>query len=63
MNQYERQNAAFKIDGYYNPPKLTEDVAAAFEQARALCLTAIRKGLDDLERMTVAEFLAGRKGK
>lgn len=60
MNRYEAQNAAFKIDGYFTPPRNAWQVAAAFEAARAECVRHLRAALAHVEAMQLDEFLKAR---
>jgi hypothetical protein len=62
VNQYQAQNAAFKIDGYYTPPRDVAKVGAAFEAAKAECLIHLRAAVAHVEQMQVAQFLKDRKG-
>lgn len=64
MNQYEAQNAAYKIDGYYNnPPRDVSKVGAAFEAAKAECLIHLRAAVIHVEQMQVEQFLSARKAR
>jgi hypothetical protein len=62
VNQYQAQNAAYKIDGYYTPPRDVAKVSAAFEAAKAECLIHLRAAVAHVEQMQVAQFLKDRKG-
>lgn len=64
MNRYQAQNAAVKIDGYYTPPRDGDlaKVGAAFESAKAECLTHLRAAVAHVEQMQIQEFLRNRKG-
>ena len=61
MNQYQAQNAAFKIDGYYMPPR-DGQVERAFNSARAECLLHLRAAVAHVEQLELAQFLKSRKG-
>lgn len=61
MNQYQLQNAAFKVDGYYRAPRDVAQVELRFRQAQAECAKHLRDDLERLEAMTLEQFLRGRK--
>lgn len=61
MNQYELQNAAFKIDGYFTPPRDVAQVGAAFAAAKGQCLVHIREAVSHVEEMDLSQFLQRRK--
>lgn len=61
MNQYQLQNAAFKVDGYYIAPRDKEHVERQFKKAQAECAKHLREDLERLESMTLEQFLRGRK--
>jgi hypothetical protein len=63
MNQYERRNAADKVEGYYMPSARGEAPATVFGRAREECLTHLRRQLACVEALTHDEFaeLTGRR--
>ncbi|WP_305910439.1 hypothetical protein Q9L42_021255 (plasmid) [Methylomarinum sp. Ch1-1] len=64
MNRYEKQNAASRIDGYYNPrphEAVLEKHREAFDRAKAETLKNIRNALEQTEALTFEEFFAERK--
>ena len=61
MNQYQAKNAAHKIDGYYTPPHDRDKIKAAFEAAKAECITHLRAALAHVEQMGLEQFLKDRK--
>lgn len=63
MDRYQEANAAFRIDGYYNPPPLASAVPAAFEAARAECLRNMRADVERVERLSWEQFIRGRKDR
>jgi len=60
VNEYERQNAVEKIDGYFLP-RPNEDAAAAFARAQVECLTHLRRQLAHVEAITLREFREVRR--
>lgn len=63
MDRYQEANAAFRIDGYYSPPPLASAVPAAFEVARAECLSNMRADVERVERLSWEQFIRGRKDR
>lgn len=61
MNQYERQNAAQKIDGYYNPPRETDKITERFQKAKTECIAHLKNQLENVENMTVDDFIKFRR--
>ncbi len=66
MNRYEKQNAAHRINDYYDlrphEAALGKNVEA-FERAKAETLKNMRDALAQTEAMTFAEFHAERKAE
>lgn len=60
MTQYEAQNAAMLIDGYFLPRPL-EQTAPAFERAKAECLKHMRRSIECLEAMSIETFRNTRR--
>jgi hypothetical protein len=60
LSQYEVQNAAALIDGYFIPRPL-EQTESAFERARAECLKHMRRTVECLEEMTVEKYRDARR--
>lgn len=53
--QYEREKACFRIDGYYIP-RPNETSAAAFERAKVELLRNLRQDIEAAEAITPAIF-------
>ena len=60
MTQYEQQNAAWKVDGYYQPTPSRND-AASFELAKAECLKHLHRQIECIQSLTLEQFLYEKK--
>lgn len=56
MNQYEEQNAIFKLCGYFIPSgkQVPEE---AFEEGKAELVKRLRKDIDHIESITFEQFI------
>ncbi len=66
LTQYEQQNAAEKIDGYYIPTPYEDaqhNTRPAVERARAECIKALERQIEQISHLPVDKFfvLTGRK--
>jgi len=61
MNKFEQHEAALKIDGYYLCVSNSINTTEQFEQAKRECLYHLRRRLEHVESMTLADFLVARK--
>lgn len=66
LTQYEEKNAAEKIDGYYMPTPfedLQHNTLPAVERARAECIKALERQIEQISHLSVDKFfvLTGRK--
>lgn len=68
MDRYEIESAAYKIDGYYFPPRNCDDPEKArlsrimkFEEAKTECLLHLTKALENVRALSFEEFLKGRR--
>ena len=59
MNRYEIENAAEKVKGYYSPPSPADlhkaTVPERFEAAKQEALKHMRKAVEDVENLTIAQ--------
>lgn len=62
MNQYERQNAAFTVDGYFLPTRC-DTMLVAFLRAKGEAIVALRRSVENLESLTFEQFLSETKRK
>lgn len=60
MTQYQIQNAVYKIDGYHMVKPL-EPIESSFARAKAETIAQLKRDLDDVENITIAQF-EGSKG-
>lgn len=64
MNQYQLQNAVFKIDGYWQPSPSEEclgHVEMAFDRAREDCLGHLANQMEHVKSITFQQFMAETK--
>lgn len=64
MTRYEKQNAAIRIDGYYDlrPHEAAlEKKTEAFERAKSETLKQMRDALVQTEALTLDDFFSGRR--
>lgn len=64
MNRYDVMNAASKINGYYFPPSphvVSETVQSRFDDARKECAEHLKRQLEDVEKLTLEQFLSARR--
>lgn len=66
LTRYEEQNAAEKIDGYYVPTPCEDaqhNTQPAVERARAECVKALERKIEQIFRLSIDKFFAltGRK--
>jgi hypothetical protein len=59
MDRYQQQNAAHKIDGYFTP-RLDEATPPAFERAKQECLLHLREAMNQVEQLSVTQFMDAR---
>ena len=62
MNRYELENAAVKVDGYYSPPRDADHVERQFRAAQAECVGHLRRQLEQVQALSLEQFLQGRRG-
>lgn len=60
MNQYERQNAAWKVEGYFVPRPL-EPMQDAFDRAKAELAKHLQRQLDCCNALTWEQYVSLRK--
>lgn len=64
FNQYEIQNAAEKVDGYFSPsPTEPGGRPAEFQRAQDEALTHMRRAIAAAEALTFEQFLTATKRK
>jgi hypothetical protein len=66
MNRYEITNAVHKVEGYFNPPSVSDhykiSIEQAFELAKNTALQHMRKSINDVEKLQLCQFLPNYKG-
>lgn len=62
MNQYEIDEAARKVAGYLLGVKMPPDpFEQQFEAARSECLVHMRRGVSDVENLTLDQYRKAKK--
>jgi len=62
MNQYERANAAWKIEGYFVPRPL-ELHTQAFDRAKDELIKNLQRQMDCCKALTFDQYVSERKPK
>jgi len=52
MDRYSAQNAAFKIDGYWNPSPQDKNFISSFERAKQETIQNIEADLENIKSMS-----------